>query len=109
VLNELSSMCRRGIIIEETTLPVDEPVRGACEMLGFDPLYLANEGKLIVVVEENEVLKVLDILRSDPLGRNAAVIGEIAAVEKGKVILTTVTGGKRIVDMPEGVQLPRIC
>lgn len=109
VLNELSSMCRRGIIIEEIFLPVDEPVRGACEMLGFDPLYLANEGKFLIVADKNEAMKVLDILKSDPLGRNAAVIGEIDFVEKGKVILKTVSGGRRIVDMPEGAQLPRIC
>jgi hydrogenase expression/formation protein HypE len=109
VLNELSAMCGLGIEIEENSIPVDEPVRGVCEILGFDPLYLANEGKLLVVAERNEAEKVLNILRSDPLGRNAAVIGEIASVKTGKVILNTLTGGKRIVDMPEGVQLPRIC
>jgi hydrogenase expression/formation protein HypE len=109
VLNELAAICQRGIIIDENSIPVDDPVRGACEMLGFDPLYLANEGKILIVADSSESETILNILKSDPLGRNPAIIGEINAQVGGKVIINTLTGGRRIVDMPSGVQLPRIC
>jgi len=109
VLNELAAICEKGIIIDENSIPVDGPVRGACEMLGFDPLYLANEGKILIVAASSESEEILSILKSDPLGRNSAIIGEISGQNEGRVILNTLTGGKRIVDMPSGVQLPRIC
>jgi hydrogenase expression/formation protein HypE len=109
VLNELAEICRKGIIIDEDSIPVDDPVRGACEMLGFDPLYLANEGKILIVTDSSESETILNILKSDPLGRNPAIIGEITGQHEGRVIINTLTGGKRIVDMPSGVQLPRIC
>ncbi|MCJ7448808.1 MAG: hydrogenase expression/formation protein HypE [Bacteroidales bacterium] len=109
VLNELSGMIRSGIAIDEASIPVDDPVRGLCEMLGFDPLYLANEGKMLIVAGAGEASKILDILRSDQLGKQAEIIGEIIHDKKNLVVLHTSVGGKRILDMPSGVQLPRIC
>jgi hydrogenase expression/formation protein HypE len=109
VLNELSSMTCRDILIEESSIPVDEPVRGICEILGFDPLYLANEGKVLIVAGEEDYQEVLRIMSSDPLGSCSAVIGEITLPGTGMVIMNTSTGGKRIVDYPQGILLPRIC
>jgi len=109
VLNELAAMIGSGISVDEVCIPVDEPVRGLCEMLGFDPLYLANEGKVLIVVGSSEETKVLDILRSDSLGKYSSIIGEIDQDKKGLVVLNTSVGGKRIIDMPSGEQLPRIC
>ena len=109
VLNELTGMIKSGIILDENSVPVDEPVRGVCEMLGFDPLYLANEGKLLIVAGSGQAIKVLDILRSDPLGKQAEIIGEITDDKRNLVVLNTSVGGKRILDMPSGIQLPRIC
>jgi hydrogenase expression/formation protein HypE len=109
VLNELAEMTGSCISINEEAVPVDEPVRGLCEMLGFDPLYLANEGKILIVTGACDEFKVLDILRSDPLGKESCTIGEIMDDKRCRVILNTLTGGKRILEMPSGVQLPRIC
>jgi len=109
VLNELAGMIKSGIILNEASIPVDDPVKGLCEMLGFDPLYLANEGKVLIVVGAGEEKKVLEILRSDPLGKNSEIIGEIIKDKNELVILNTSVGGRRIVDMPTGDQLPRIC
>jgi hydrogenase expression/formation protein HypE len=109
VLNELAGMIGSGIVINENSIPVDDPVRGLCEMLGFDPLYLANEGKVLIVTGAGEAIKVLDILRSDRLGKQAEIIGEIINDKRSMVVLNTTAGGKRILDMPSGVQLPRIC
>lgn len=109
VLNELAGMTGKDILINESAIPVDEPVRGVCEMLGFDPLYLANEGKLLLAVSPEEEEVILDILRSEPLGRESAVIGEISGSGNKMVSLKTSAGGSRILDMPSGVQLPRIC
>ncbi len=109
VLNEIAGITKSGIIINEASIPVDEAVKGLCEMLGFDPLYLANEGKVLMIVRPNEEKKALEILRSDPLGEYSATIGEITSDSKGTVILNTSIGGRRILDMPSGQQLPRIC
>ncbi|MEI8224662.1 MAG: hydrogenase expression/formation protein HypE [Bacteroidota bacterium] len=109
VLNELAGMIGSGISIDEASVPVDDPVKGLCEMLGFDPLYLANEGKVLIVAGAGEETKVLDILRSDPLGKCSEIIGEIIPDKKKLVVLNTSVGGKRILDMPSGIQLPRIC
>jgi hydrogenase expression/formation protein HypE len=109
VLNELTGIIRLGIMVDEDSVPVDEPVRGLCEMLGFDPLYLANEGKLLMVTGSSEAQKVVDIMRSDLLGQQAAIIGEVVPDKSNLVILQTSIGGKRILDMPSGTQLPRIC
>jgi hydrogenase expression/formation protein HypE len=109
ILNELAAMTGSAIEVNEAAIPVDDPVKGICEMLGFDPLMLANEGKVLMVVEAGEEGRVLNILRSDALGKDAAVIGEIIQVKNNLVILNTVTGGRRILDMPSGMLLPRIC
>ncbi len=109
VLNELAEMTKSGITINESDIPVDEPVKALCEAMGFDPLYFANEGKVLFVAGRKDRDKIIDILQSDVLGYNSSVIGEINADKRGLVVLNTITGGKRIVDMPSGVQLPRIC
>jgi hydrogenase expression/formation protein HypE len=109
VLNELASMTGKGIVIDESALPVDDPVKGVCEIFGFDPLYLANEGKILFVVRDGEENKVLEILRTDPLGKQAAIIGEVTPDNRNLVILKTTIGGQRILDMPSMQQLPRIC
>ena len=109
VLNELAEMIGAGISINEEAVPVDDPVKGLCEMLGFDPLYLANEGKILIVAGAGDESKILEILRSDPLGKDSNIIGEIMEDRRSRVILNTMAGGKRILEMPSGIQLPRIC
>lgn len=109
VLNELAGMIKMGIVVNEDSVPVEEPVKGICEMLGFDPFFLANEGKVLIAVSSRDKGKVLDILRSDDLGRESEIIGEIIQDKLNSVVLNTSAGGKRILDMPAGVQLPRIC
>ena len=108
-LNEIAEQSRIGIRINEDALPVRNSVQGICELLGFDPLYLANEGKLIVFVSEKDADHVLEIIKQDPYGKDAAVIGEAIAEHPGRVVMNTRIGGERIVDMLTGEQLPRIC
>jgi hydrogenase expression/formation protein HypE len=102
-------MSKLGIEIIEDKIPLKAEVAGACELLGFDPLYLANEGKLLAFVSPEGADAVLKAIQSDPCGRDAAVIGEVVADYPGKVFVKTRIGGKRIVDMLAGEQLPRIC
>jgi hydrogenase expression/formation protein HypE len=109
VLSELATAAGVGISIEEATLPVRPEVAGACEILGIDPLYVANEGKLVAVVAADVVDEALARLRAHPLGAAAAVVGEIRADPEGLVLLATTIGGSRIVDMLVGDPLPRIC
>jgi hydrogenase expression/formation protein HypE len=109
VLNELTAMIGMGITLFEDSIPIDDPVRGLCEMMGFDPLYLANEGKVLIVAGAGEEKMVLEILRSDPLGKYSEIIGEIIPDKRKFVILNTSVGGNRILDMLAGQQLPRIC
>jgi hydrogenase expression/formation protein HypE len=109
VLNEFAESSRVSIRIRENTLPLREQVKGACEILGLDPLYLANEGKLIAVVPREAADAVLAAMRTHPAGANAAIIGEVIERPAGLVVMQTVFGGERIVDMPIGEQLPRIC
>ncbi|MBM3436156.1 MAG: hydrogenase expression/formation protein HypE [Bacteroidetes bacterium] len=109
VLCELAGNKNFGIEIDEAALPVNENVRGMCELLGFDPLYVANEGKVVMIVGKNDANKVLTALRKNELGRHASIIGEIVNEHHGKAWLTTGIGGRRIVDMLAGEQLPRIC
>lgn len=109
VLNEFAASCGACITIREDDLPVKEAVRGACEILGFDPLYLANEGKLVAVVAPEATQTALEAMRSHPLGKDAAIIGTVTGEPKGKVLLETSIGNRRIVDMLSGEQLPRIC
>ncbi len=109
VLCELAEDNNFGIEINESELPVNENVRGMCELLGFDPLYVANEGKVVMVVGKEDADKVLEELTKNELGAEAAIIGEIVNEHNGKAWLTTGIGGRRIIDMLAGEQLPRIC
>ena len=98
-----------GLSIEEEAIPLDESVSGYCELLGLDPLYIANEGKVVIIVAEEDVKAVLAVMKKHPLGERSSIIGEVTADHPGKVVMTTEVGGKRIVDMLAGIQLPRIC
>jgi hydrogenase expression/formation protein HypE len=109
VLNEFAGSSGVGIRIRETALPMREMVRGACEILGLDPLYLANEGKLVAVVPARDADRVVAAMRAHPAGADAAVIGEVVREPTGMVVMQTAFGGERIVDMLVGEQLPRIC
>ena len=108
-LNEIAEKSAVGIKIYENRIPLKKEVVAACELLGFDPLYLANEGKLMAFVSSEDTDMVLDAIKSDPFGKDAAVIGEVVADHCGKVVMETRIGGARIVDMLAGEQLPRIC
>jgi len=108
-LNELALQSNVGIVINEDTIPVDDGVRGACEMLGFDPLYVANEGKLIAIVDPDESGIIVDAIKKDKYGQDAAVIGEVTGDHRTRVAMKTTIGATRIVDMLTGELLPRIC
>lgn len=108
-LNELARQSGVGIWVEENRIPVKEEVRGACELLGFEPWNLANEGKLVAIVEAGAAETVLRGMREHPLGRDAAMIGEVKEDPPGKVILRTPIGSTRLLDMMVGESLPRIC
>ena len=108
-LNEVADKSKVGIKITETDIPLKKEVVAACELLGFDPLYLANEGKLLAFVSAEDADAVLAAIRSNPYGKDAAVIGKVVEDHIGKVIVETRIGGMRIVDMLAGEQLPRIC
>ncbi|GAA6617153.1 hydrogenase expression/formation protein HypE [Scytonema sp. NUACC26] len=109
VLNEFAVSSQVGIRLDEQALPVREEVKGVCEILGLDPLYLANEGKLVVVVRREHADIVLSAMQTHPAGKNACIIGEVISSPSGIVLLKTVFGAERIVDMLVGEQLPRIC
>ncbi|HUO49766.1 MAG TPA: AIR synthase-related protein, partial [Acidimicrobiales bacterium] len=109
VANELARDTDLAVVLDERALPVRDAVAGACDLLGIDPLYVANEGKLVAVVPPDEAEAALAALRSHPLGESAAVIGEIRSDPEGIVVLRTGFGGTRIVDMLVGDPLPRIC
>lgn len=108
-LNEIAQKSRIGIRIHEDRIPIKPEVNGVCELLGFDPLYLANEGKLLAFVAPESADAVLESMRADVYGRDAAGIGTVVAEHPGRVIMQTRIGGERIVDMLTGEQLPRIC
>ena len=110
VLNECAQACGMEIEIDDTALPVAEDVKGAAEVLGLDPLYMANEGRCVVVCPVDSAVAAVEALRAHPYGRNAARIGTVrAAGRAGRVVLTTGYGARRVVAMPSGEQLPRIC
>jgi hydrogenase expression/formation protein HypE len=109
ILNELCKMTGKGMEINESSIPVEEPVKGLCEVLGFDPLYLANEGKALIVAGDKDQEKILAVLQSDPLGIKASVIGKVLSNRRKMVVMNTSIGGKRILDLHSGIQLPRIC
>jgi len=108
-LNEIAAGSGVGVTLFESALPMKGAVKGMCELLGFDPLYIANEGKLIAIVPEHHASRVLEIIQADQFGKNAAIIGEVTDQYPGKVFLETAIGGRRLVDMLTGEQLPRIC
>ncbi len=108
-LNEIAQKSRVGVTIVENRIPLRPQVAGICELLGFDPLYLANEGKLLAIVAAEHAGRILDVIRQNEYGRDAAVIGEVVADHPGRVTMETRIGGHRIVDMLTGEQLPRIC
>lgn len=109
VMAELSSGKSYSVRIDEEMLYIDAKVKGFCELLGFDPLYVANEGKVVMVVNASDSERAIQAMKSHPLGTNASVIGEICAEYPGKSWMSTGVGGKRILDMLAGEQLPRIC
>jgi hydrogenase expression/formation protein HypE len=109
VLNEIAEASQVGIEIYEDRTPIRSEVKGFCEILGLDPLYLANEGKIVCVVPAEDAETALAALQSHPLGKESAKIGEVNDHRAGRVVMQTVFGGRRIVDMLVGEQLPRIC
>lgn len=109
VLNEIAADSAACIRLVEEAIPVSEAVKRGCELMGYDPMHIANEGKFVAVVASEDAEKALAIMRAHPLGRGAARIGEVAANPPGMVILETVFGGERVVDIPYGDMLPRIC
>ena len=109
VLNEFAISSNVGMRLQERALPLKAEVRGACEMLGLDVLYMANEGKLVAVVPRDSADAVLAAMRTHPAGAEAAIVGEVLAEPAGHVILNTLFGGERVIDMLVGEQLPRIC
>jgi len=108
-LNEIAGQSKAGILLDEAAIPVQPAVQAACEMLGFDPLYVANEGKVIVIVPESEASAALAAMQRHPYGANAAQIGRILAEPPGRVLVRTLIGGTRILDVLAGEMLPRIC
>jgi hydrogenase expression/formation protein HypE len=109
VLNEIAGKTELGIEIDEQTLPANPGVKAMCELLGFDLLHIANEGKVIIVASAEESDRVIDILKNNTLGKECSVIGRVVADHPGKVVIKSFTGGRRIVDTLSGSQLPRIC
>jgi hydrogenase expression/formation protein HypE len=108
-VTEIAESANVGILLDERALPISEEVKGACEILGLDPLYVANEGKLLAFVSPEDAARVLSVIRSHPFGTKAAVIGEVVADHPAMVTMKTKIGGTRVVDMLSGEQLPRIC
>ena len=108
-LNEIACRAGVGIEIDERAIPVREEVKGACEMLGLDPLYVANEGKLVAIVAPDAADEVRSAMRRHPLGAQAEIIGTVTSAHPRLVTMRTIVGPSRIVDMLAGDQLPRIC
>ena len=109
VLNELAAAATVGVAVDEAAIPVSEPVRGACELLGLDPLYVANEGRFVAIVPESQVAAALAVMRRHEAARRAASIGTVMDRSMPPVVLRTVLGTQRILDLLSGEQLPRIC
>lgn len=109
VLNELAGASQVGIEFEETKIPVTPAVNAACEMLGMDPLYIANEGKLVAIVAPDVADEVLDVMKKNEYGKDAAIIGTVTEAHPKRVVAKTAIGGSRVVDLPAGELLPRIC
>ncbi|WP_282504862.1 hydrogenase expression/formation protein HypE [Streptomyces rhizoryzae] len=108
-LNEIATASATGVVLDERAVPIPPAVANACAILGLDPMYVANEGKLVAFVPREHADAVLDAMRAHPLGTDAAIIGEAVAAHPGMVVARTPLGGTRVVDLPLGEQLPRIC
>jgi hydrogenase expression/formation protein HypE len=108
-LTEIAQSANVGVVLQEAAIPISEEVKGACEILGLDPLYVANEGKMIAIVAAEEAETAVAAMRQNSLGKQAAVIGEVTTGHPGFVVMKTRVGGLRVVDMLSGEQLPRIC
>ena len=108
-LNEIAAQSHVGMVLDETAIPVNTAVASACELLGMDPLFVANEGKLLAIVPQAEADKLLATMRAHPLGKNTAVVGHVTEQHPGMVVARTAIGGTRVVAMQIGAQLPRIC
>jgi len=108
-LNEIARASNIGIEYEERALPVAPAVQAACDMLGMDPIYVANEGKLVAMLPATHAEAALAAMRAHPIGKNAAIIGRVVEQHARMVVARTAIGGTRVVDMQIGEQLPRIC
>ncbi len=108
-LNEIAESANLGIYIEEDNIPIADPIKAICEILGLDPLYIANEGKLLAIIPENKESIVLKMMQNHQYGKDSRIIGEVTTDNPGKLIMKTSIGSHRIVDMLSGEQLPRIC
>ena len=108
-LNEFSKDSNKGIIINENSIPVKIEVESMCEILGLEPLYIANEGKVVLIVGEEDAEEVLKVMREHPKGKDAQIIGEVIEDDRHMVYLKTEIGGTRVLNMPVGELLPRIC
>ena len=108
-LNEIAQQAKVGMLIDEKRIPIRDDVNAACEILGLDPMYVANEGKMIFIVDAKSAEKILKEIRKDKFGKKAQIIGELTSESPGTVVMKTKIGSKRIVDMISGEQLPRIC
>jgi hydrogenase expression/formation protein HypE len=109
IMAEIAKSAKVRIDISEHSIPVQENVRGICEILGLDPLFLANEGKMVLFCPAADAQIVLSVMRTHKYGKNAAIIGSVGNVDKGRVVLKTIIGGERIVDLPTSELVPRIC
>ena len=109
VLNELAAASGVGMRVDEAKIPIHRPVQAACDLLGYDPLYVANEGKLVAIVGATDAERVVEAMRRTRYGEEAAIVGEVVPEPRGRVLLRTRIGGTRIVTMPSGELLPRIC
>jgi hydrogenase expression/formation protein HypE len=109
IMCEIATQSECQIIIEERHIPVQEEVRGVCEILGVDPLFLANEGKMAVLCPPEDTEKVMKVMAQHKYGRAAAIIGEVGKKGRGRLLLNTVIGGAREIDLPTGELVPRIC
>jgi hydrogenase expression/formation protein HypE len=108
-LNEIAEQSQAGIVLDEQAIPIRPAVQAACEMLGFDPLYIANEGKVLAIVAQEDAPTVVDVMRRTRYGEDSVIIGRVEADPKGRVLMKTAIGTTRIVDMLAGEMLPRIC
>ncbi|MDD5722152.1 MAG: hydrogenase expression/formation protein HypE [Syntrophales bacterium] len=109
IMAEIADQSRCQIILEEKEIPVKDIVKGICEILGFDPIFLANEGKMVVFCSQADAQKVLKTMKAHPYGTGAAIIGRVGEKNTGRLILNTLIGGSRVIDLPPGELVPRIC